>query len=207
MPQLEVTVTDTGGRPVAGAVVYIYRRLPFSLVTSSTTDIYGKAYFDGLWPWFYVAAADYLNMTSPPVCFNIEPFKTYSISLVVRPPPHLYEMRIQCGIPQIAYLEEWLVENVPLIRDAILSVPNAEFVDAWVEGSFLVIRFRVTGSSWITVAIIIGLILGIVISLAILGWEIREVIIELPKPVLYALGFGAAALGFASLVYALKKKS
>jgi hypothetical protein len=44
MPQLEVTVTDTAGKPVTGAIVYIYRRLPFSLVTSSTTDIYGKAY-------------------------------------------------------------------------------------------------------------------------------------------------------------------
>jgi hypothetical protein len=205
MAQLEVTVLDVSGRPVEGATVYIYRRLPLSQVASSLTDVYGKAYFDGLWPWGYVAAADYLDMTSPPVCFNVEPLQTYSLTLTVTPPPHLYEVRIQCGVPQVAYLEEWLVENLPIIRQAILSVPNAEFVDAWVEDSYLVVRFRVTGSSWVTVAVIVGLILAIVVVLAVLGWEIREVIVELPEPVLYALGVAAAALGVTALIYAFRK--
>jgi hypothetical protein len=202
--QVTVRVIDEKKRPLKGAKVSIYRRLPFSLVEEKYTDENGYAYFDGLWSWLYVMAADYEDKTTAPVCFNVELGKTYEFTLIARPPPHEYEMIINCGIEPIAKLEEWLVENVPLIRDTIIGFPHHEFVNAWVEGSNLHIRFRVTGSPFPWSAV--GAILAILVALIILGWEIKEIIPEIPKEVWYLLGVGVAGAGIGALIYTIKKR-
>jgi hypothetical protein len=194
--QVTIIVLDPEGKPLSGAKVKLYNRLPFYFITEVDTDETGTAYIDGLLPWFYVFAADYepRNLTTPPVCLNIEPGKTYTYKLTATPPPHLYEMKIHCGLVP-AELAKWLVENVGFIRDAIIGFPNHEFVKAWTEDSFLYIQFRVKGSPFPWAAI--AAILAILIVLAIIGWEVKEIVSKLPTFFWYALG--ATMLGLVGL--------
>jgi hypothetical protein len=177
--QVTVRVLDLMGRPLPEAVVRIYRTLPFSYVGESKTDAEGKAYFDGLWGWAYVLAADHEpgKLTTPPAHFTVTPNVPFSFELVASPPPYLYEMRIQCGLVPAA-IREWVVKNVSLIENTIITHPNHKFVDAWAEDSLLFIRFRVTAPPFPWAAI--GAILAILALLAIIGWEIEE-IIEIPE--------------------------
>ncbi len=208
--QVAVRVLDPGGRPLEGAVVSVYRTLPFSKVGDWETDPDGWAYVDGLWPYAYVLAADSADgrLTTPPVHFSIPADEGKEYELTARPPPHEYEMRITTlwGADR---LMEWLVENVPQIRDAIIGIPNHEFVDAWVEEgpqpltSVLVIRFRVTGSPFPWAAI--AAILAILVVIAIIGWEIREIAPYVPPTAWILLGMGIAAGGAAALASAIRR--
>ena len=190
--QVNVYVSDPRGNPLEGAVVRIYRTIPFSLVAEKTTDARGFAYFEGLWPWIYCLAADHeeKKLTTPPQHFTVVPGQTYTFHLTATPPPHTYEIRFQCGLTPIAAIGEWLVENIGLIRDTIIGFPGHEFIDAWVEDSFLVIRFRVKASPFPWAAI--GALIVILALLVIIGWEIREIILKIP-PITWPLA--AAALG------------
>jgi len=201
--QVNVYVRDPEGRPLEGAIVRIYRTIPFTLVDEKTTDARGYAYFDGLWTWNYCLAADHekLNLTTPPVHFTVMPGETYTFNLTATPPPHTYELRIQCGLTPIAAISEWLVNNVSLIRDTIIGYPNHEFIDAHVEDSFLVIVFRVTGSPFPWA--VIGALLAILTVLAIIFWEIKEIAVVIPPVTFPITAVGIAAFGLASLLGAI----
>jgi len=198
--QVNVYVKDPKGRPLEGAVVRVYRTIPFSLVAEKRTDARGFAFFEGLWPWGYCLIADHeeRRLRTPPVHFTVAPGQVYTFELRAKPPPYLYELRVQCGLRPIADLAKWLLENVGLIRDTINGFPGHEFVDAKVEDSYLVITFRVTGSPHPLA--VIGAILAILVVLAIIGWEIKEVVPKIPPVTWPLVGVGIAAAGVASLL-------
>jgi len=202
--QVNVYVKDRKGRPLKGAIVKIYRTIPYSFVVEGLTDENGFISFNGLWPWSYIIAGEYEDMSTQPIHFTIIPGKTYEFELIARPPPHLYEMRIQCGIEPIAQIGKWLIENISIIRNTIIGFPNHEFINAWVEDSFLVIRFKVVKSPFPWAAI--GAILAILVVLAIIGWEIKEIIPTIPEELWYLLGLAGAGVGLGFLVYSIKKR-
>jgi hypothetical protein len=209
-PEHQVTVLVVGpnGKPLEGATVKLYNRLPFTFIAEAKTDENGKAYFDGLMPWKYILAADYEpeNLTTPPECFDIPLGMEvkHFFKLKATPPPHEYIMKIQCGWAPIAGLAEWLVENVSLIRDTIIGYPNHEFIEAYVKDSTLYIRFRVTGSPFPWAAV--GALLVILALLAIIGWELMEITKAIPKTTWILIGGAAAVLAISGLVSAVRGK-
>jgi len=212
--QVNVYVKDPAGKPLSNAKVTVYRAVnipPFtSEVASTYTDGEGYAWFNGLLPWFYALAVEHieLHLAAPPKMFTVPleavpPYTTFTFNLKATPPPHLYEVRINFGLDAIAGAAGWVAEHLPQLTEAAVGA-GGKFVKYYTDGGWLVLQFRIESSpGW---PLIVAAILAILIVLAILGWEIKEVVEKVPPNV---LKWGAVAVIVAVAVgggaYALSK--
>lgn len=215
--QVNIRVKDPKGKPLPGAKARVYRAfnplelLPIkivpSLVNETVTDADGYAYFDDLWPWAYAIEVTHeeLDLHGAPILFNVELLeadKKFTFNVKTRKPPITYELRVQLGLG-IADIAAWLTNNLPLLSDAVLNA-NGIFDSAKAEEGWLIIRFKIEKSpGWIAIVIAI---LAILILLGFILWQVKEILPKIPKPVLYALGIGAAAGGMGLAAYAFTRR-
>ena len=206
--QVEVLVVDERGKPLKGVKVRIHRAItvpPFAnLVDEKVSDEYGRAWFDGLWTWTYAIEAvhEERDLAGEPVIFTVKPGETYSFKITCRPPPHLYELRVNVLLAPLAELSAWLADNMPSLVEATVGA-GAEFVDAWAEDGWVVVRFRITHSpGWLAVVLAI---LAVLVVLGIIGWEVKEIVERVPWWVLAIAGVGIAGLGVGYLIKSVRE--
>jgi len=202
--QVNVYVRDPAGNSLPNCKVMVYRAVnvwPFtSEVAYTVTDSAGYAYFDGLLPWFYALAAEHeeRRLSAPPKMFTvpvevIPPYSKFTFTLKATPPPHLYEVRINFGLAAIAEAAGWVAGHLPQLTEAVAGA-GGKFIRYYTSNGWLVIQFRVEATPtlrgypivvpiphWL---VVVAAILAILIVLAIIGWEIREVVGEVPPEVL-----------------------
>lgn len=210
--QLNIYVKTQDGKPLAGAVARLHRALtvpPFaSLVGEKITDKDGYVWWDGLWPWSYAVEIihEEKDLSAEPIIFTISPTeltKTFTFTVIARPPPHLYELRVNLLLKPVAKLSAWLANNLPKLVEDIVGA-GGKFDKAWAEDGWLVIRFRIEHSpGWLAVALAI---LAILVVLGIITWEIREIVPKVPRYAWYLFGIGLAGVGIATAVYAIKRR-
>jgi len=207
--QVTVKVVNREGKPQENVGVEVHRADPvtiaarLSFVASSTTNKAGFAYFDGLWPWWYVILGrrEEDDFQTNPIFFTVALGETYRFTTVGTGPPHIFKMSITLSVIPAGFVE-WVIERLEALLEAIYPV---DILEVWVEENTCYIRFEMRSPIAVLTAIII--ILGLLVALGIVTWFIiKEIKPILPPKAIWFLIGGAIAIGAAAgLVRAMKK--